>query len=40
MAGSGRACGTDDSDEVKEVDVMVEGGGCGCLCVECGREGW
>lgn len=27
MAGSGRACGTDDSDEVKEVDVMVGEGG-------------
>lgn len=35
MAGSGRACGTDDSDEVKEVDAMVRsggGGGGGCLC--------
>lgn len=29
MAGSGRACGTDDSDEVKEVDAMAGSGGVG-----------
>lgn len=42
MAGSGRACGTDDSDEVKEVDAMVRSGGWGVgvdVCAECGGGG-